>query len=356
MPVAWNLEQISAALQKPVEDLTVIVLDRPRHAELIAEIRSAGARIRLISDGDVAAAIATARPDSGVDVLMGIGGCAEGVIAAAALKCMGGAIQGRLWPRHEEDRAAIQAADLDPAQVLTTSQLCGGDEVFFAATGVSDGDLLKGVRFTASGATTNSMVMRHRSGTIREARAAARWPCAAWRPRRHRLTRRVRADHDAAPLDATAGRSARARGWRAASARARHRTLMRRPRTRLASCTRQPRRAEAPALRRMYIRRSHASTPLMLRRQWRVSRQPHHAACVSVAHRRRWWRRSPEQECVGPASGCPRRKALRRRQPNRTQQRVRGQLKRLGSGARVQLPWPQHGLPVRVTAFFSDPC
>jgi hypothetical protein len=236
MPVAWNLEQISAALQKPVEDLTVIVLDRPRHAELIAEIRSAGARIRLISDGDVAAAIATARPDSGVDVLMGIGGCAEGVIAAAALKCMGGAIQGRLWPRHEEDRAAIQAAGLDPAQVLTTSQLCGGDEVFFAATGVSDGDLLKGVRFTASGATTNSMVMRHRSGTIREARAAARWPCAAWRPRprRHRLTRRVRADHDAAPLDATASRSARAHGWRAASARARHRALKRQP---FAACT-----------------------------------------------------------------------------------------------------------------------
>ena len=170
MPVAWNLARISAALQKPIEDVTVIVLDRPRHTELIAEIRAAGARIRLISDGDVAAAIATARPDSGVDVLWGIGGCAEGVIAAAALKCMGGAIQGRLWPRHEEDRAAIQAAGLDPTHVLTTSQLCGGEEVFFAATGVSDGDLLRGVRFTATGATTTSMVMRHRSGTIREAR------------------------------------------------------------------------------------------------------------------------------------------------------------------------------------------
>ena len=150
------------------------MLDRPRHTELIAEIRAAGARIRLISDGDVAAAIATARPDSGVDVLWGIGGCAEGVIAAAALKCMGGAIQGRLWPRHEEDRAAILAAGLDPTQVLTTSQLCGGEEVFFAATGVSDGDLLRGVRFTATGATTTSMVMRHRSGTIREVRARPR--------------------------------------------------------------------------------------------------------------------------------------------------------------------------------------
>lgn len=230
MPVAWNLEQISAALQKPVEDLTVIVLDRPRHAELIAEIRSAGARIRLISDGDVAAAIATARPDSGVDVLMGIGGCAEGVIAAAALKCMGGAIQGRLWPRHEEDRAAIQAAGLDPAQVLTTSQLCGGDEVFFAATGVSDGDLLKGVRFTASGATTNSMVMRHRSGTIREARAAARWPC-----------RCVASSPSPPPSHA-----ARARRSRRSTA-GRHGQPLR-PRARLASCqrTRPPPRADAP--------------------------------------------------------------------------------------------------------------
>ena len=119
------------------------MLDRPRHAELIAQIRAAGARIRLLSDGDVAAAIATARPDSGVDVLMGVGGCAEGVIAAAALRCMGGAIQGRLWPRHEEDRAAIHKAGLDPADVLTTQRLCGGEEVFFAATGVSDGDLLQ---------------------------------------------------------------------------------------------------------------------------------------------------------------------------------------------------------------------
>ena len=162
--------------------MQVIVLDRPRHTELIAEIRAAGARIRLISDGDVAAAIATARPDSGVDVLWGIGGCAEGVIAAAALKCVGGAIQGRLWPRHEEDRAAILAAGLDPTQVLTTSQLCGGEEVFFAATGVSDGDLLRGVRFTATGATTTSMVMRHRSGTIREARARPRRSAACASP------------------------------------------------------------------------------------------------------------------------------------------------------------------------------
>ncbi len=115
--MATNLRAISVALRKPVEDLTVIVLDRPRHAALIQQIRTAGARIRLLSDGDVAAAIAVAMPDSGVDVLMGVGGCAEGVIAAAALKCMGGEIQGRLWPRHEEDRAAILAAGLDPAEV-----------------------------------------------------------------------------------------------------------------------------------------------------------------------------------------------------------------------------------------------
>lgn len=109
----------------------------------MAQIRAAGARIRMLSDGDVAAAVAAAAPGSGVDVLMGIGGCAEGVIAAAALRCMGGAIQGRVWPRHQEDRDAFAKAGLDPTAVLTTERLCGGTEVFFAATGVSDGDLLQ---------------------------------------------------------------------------------------------------------------------------------------------------------------------------------------------------------------------
>ena len=123
-PVAVNLRAISAALGKPVEDLTVVMLDRPRHAQLLSDIRAAGARCRLLSDGDVAAAIAAARPDSGVDVLMGVGGCAEGVIAAAALKCMGGAIQGRLWPRHEEDRKAILAAGLDPEEVRFPAAPC----------------------------------------------------------------------------------------------------------------------------------------------------------------------------------------------------------------------------------------
>ncbi len=173
--VATNLHAISGALRKPVEDLTVIVLDRPRHAKLIEEIRAAGARIRLISDGDVAAAIATARPDSTVDVLMGVGGTPEGVIAAAALKCLGGSIQGRLWPRDEADRAAILAAGRDPSEVLTTNTLCGGEEVLFAATGVSDGELLRGVRFTSEGATTSSLVMRYKSGTVREIQTTHRW-------------------------------------------------------------------------------------------------------------------------------------------------------------------------------------
>jgi len=173
--VATNLHAIASALRKPIEDTTVVMLDRPRHAKLVSEVRAAGARIRLISDGDVAAAIATARPGSNVDVLMGIGGTPEGVIAAAALKCLGGSIQGRLWPRDEADRSAIIAAGFDPSTVLTTEMLCGGQEVLFAATGVSDGELLQGVRFTSEGATTSSLVMRYRSGTIREINTTHRW-------------------------------------------------------------------------------------------------------------------------------------------------------------------------------------
>ena len=201
-PVETNLARIAAALGKPVDELAVVVLDRPRHEALIARIRAVGSRIHLISDGDVAAAIATARPNSKVDVLLGIGGTPEGVIAAAALRCLGGAIQGRLWPRHDADRAAFAAAGLDPTRVLTTEDLCSGDEarggprrrpprrgrdaapparlaqVFFAATGVSDGNLLDGVRFTAGGAVTNSIVMRFRSGTIRELHTEHRWRAA----------------------------------------------------------------------------------------------------------------------------------------------------------------------------------
>jgi fructose-1,6-bisphosphatase II len=173
--VGDNLRAVSAALGKPVCDVTVVMLDRPRHATLKEQVRTAGARIRLISDGDVAAAIATAMPGSGVDVLMGVGGSPEGVIAAAALRCLGGNIQAMLWPRDDDDRAAIVASGRDPNSVLPMHCLCGGDEVFFAATGVSDGELLRGVRFGAGGATTNSLVMRNASGTIREVTTRHRW-------------------------------------------------------------------------------------------------------------------------------------------------------------------------------------
>ena len=162
-----NLRWIAKAKRENVRDLTVVILDRPRHAELIEEVRASGARIRLISDGDVYGAIAAGSMQSGVDVLMGTGGTPEGVIAAAALKCMGGEIQGRLWPQNDDERTAIVDAGLDPAAVLTTDDLVRGDNCFFAATGITDGPLLDGVRFDARGVTTQSLVMRSRSGTVR---------------------------------------------------------------------------------------------------------------------------------------------------------------------------------------------
>jgi fructose-1,6-bisphosphatase II len=162
-----NLRWIAKAKRESVRDLTVVILDRPRHADLIDEVRAAGARIRLISDGDVYGSIAAGSPGSGVDVLMGVGGTPEGVISAAALKCMGGELQGRLWPQDEEERQAIIAAGLDPAAVLTTDGLVHGDNCFFAATGITDGPLLDGVRFDGRGVTTQSLVMRSRSGTVR---------------------------------------------------------------------------------------------------------------------------------------------------------------------------------------------
>jgi fructose-1,6-bisphosphatase II len=163
----WNIQAVSKALGKPVRELTVVVLDRPRHDELIGEIRQAGARIRSIPDGDVAGAIATAWPASGADVLFGIGGTPEGVITAAALKAMGGAIQGRLWPRTDEERQASIDAGYDLDEILDTERLVAGDNAFFAATGISDGELLRGVRYTRSGAETQSIVMRSKSGTVR---------------------------------------------------------------------------------------------------------------------------------------------------------------------------------------------
>ena len=162
-----NLKAVAKAKSCDVKDLMAVVLDRPRHDDLIAEIRRAGARIRLIPDGDVAGAISTAWPDSGADILFGIGGTPEGVISAAALKCMGGAIQGKLWPRNDEERQAAIDAGYDLEQVLDTDTLVSGDNCFFAATGITDGELLKGVHFDSSGATTQSLVMRSQSGTVR---------------------------------------------------------------------------------------------------------------------------------------------------------------------------------------------
>ena len=166
-PISDNLQKIAKAKKSGVEDLTVIILDRDRHEQMVKEIREAGARIRFISDGDVAGAISAARESSGVDVLYGIGGTPEGVIAACALKCLGGAIQGRLWPRNDDERqrAVDQGYDLD--RILTTDDLVSGDDVFFAATGVTDGDLVKGVRYRGDSAITQSIVMRSRSGTVR---------------------------------------------------------------------------------------------------------------------------------------------------------------------------------------------
>jgi len=162
-----NLRAVAAAKRESIGDITAVILDRPRHEQLIAEVRDAGARIRLIQDGDVAGAISTAWADTGADILFGIGGTPEGVIAAAALKCMGGAIQGRLWPRDDTEREAAVAAGYDLTQVLHTDDLVRGDNCFFAATGVTDGELLKGVHYDSRGASTQSLVMRSQSGTVR---------------------------------------------------------------------------------------------------------------------------------------------------------------------------------------------
>jgi fructose-1,6-bisphosphatase II len=164
----WNLERIAKAMHKKVEDLTVIILDRPRHQELIGEVRQAGACIRLIGDGDVSAAIATADSGTGVDVLMGVGGAPEGVIAAAALRCLGGELQGVLQFRKEEERVRARAMGItDENRVYGMDDLAKGN-VMFIATGVTNGSYLRGVRYTPYGATTHSIVMRSQTGTIRE--------------------------------------------------------------------------------------------------------------------------------------------------------------------------------------------
>ena len=147
------------------------MLDRPRHEDAIREVREAGARIRLITDGDVSAALLAVSERSPVDLLWGIGGTPEGVLSAAALKSMGGQLLGRLWPRNDEERSAALDAGYDLDRILTADDLCGGEDVFFSATGVTDGDVLQGVRYRGKGATTESLVMRSRSGTVRRVQA-----------------------------------------------------------------------------------------------------------------------------------------------------------------------------------------
>ena len=167
LPVAENVRRVAKALKSAVPDLTVCILDRPRHDALIDQVRETGARIRLISDGDVAGAIAAARPESGTDMLIGIGGTPEGIIAAAAMRCMGGVIQAQLAPTDDAERQKAIDAGHDLSRVLTTEDLVEGDNVFFSATGVTDGDLLRGVRYSGGGAYTQSIVMRSKSGTVR---------------------------------------------------------------------------------------------------------------------------------------------------------------------------------------------
>jgi fructose-1,6-bisphosphatase II len=174
-PIAENIRQVAKAKGKRPEEVSVTVLARPRHDRLIEEIREAGARVLLITDGDVAGAIVAALPRTEVDLLLGIGGTPEGVVAAAALKCLGGAIQGKLYPRDDGERQALIEEGYDLDRVLTTDDLVAGDDVFFAATGITDGYLLEGVEYWPDGATTYSMVMRARSGTIRSVKSDHRF-------------------------------------------------------------------------------------------------------------------------------------------------------------------------------------
>jgi fructose-1,6-bisphosphatase II len=166
-PVAENIRRVAKAKRVNNEDVTVCVLDRERHRNLVKEIRESGARTKFISDGDVAGAISAARPDTGVDLLLGVGGTPEGIIAAAALRCMGGAMQAKLWPRDDEEKQKAIDAGHDLDRVLETADLVRGDDIFFCATGVTDGELLRGVRYYADSVQTESIVMRSKSGTIR---------------------------------------------------------------------------------------------------------------------------------------------------------------------------------------------
>ena len=170
-PPAENVRRVAKVRGVSPSEISVVVLDRERHQGLIVELREVGAKVMLITDGDVAPAIAASQPGTGVDLLMGIGGTPEGVLSAAALKCVGGSIQGKLWPRNDDERQQLVDEGFDLDRVLTTDDLVGSQNVFFAATGVTTGALLRGVRYTREGATTDSIVMRSRSGTVRRIEA-----------------------------------------------------------------------------------------------------------------------------------------------------------------------------------------
>ena len=175
-PVGVNLDRIARVRDAHIDDLTVVLLDRPRHQEIIRQIREVGARIRLITDGDVSAAIQAAMEDyAGIDILMGIGGAPEAVLAAAALKCVGGEIQCKIWPRDEQERERLKADGIDINKVYRTDDLVKGNDVSFAATGITSGELLNGVQYFGWGARTSSVMMRSRSGTIREIHARHKW-------------------------------------------------------------------------------------------------------------------------------------------------------------------------------------
>ncbi|MFC9805239.1 class II fructose-bisphosphatase [Streptomyces griseoaurantiacus] len=166
-PVHVNIRRVAKAKNSTPEDVTVVILDRPRHTDLIREVRATGARIKLISDGDVAGSILALREGTGIDLLLGVGGTPEGIISACAVKCLGGTIQGKLWPKDEAERQRALDAGHDLDRVLTTDDLVSGENVFFVATGITDGELLRGVRYRSETATTDSIVMRSKSGTVR---------------------------------------------------------------------------------------------------------------------------------------------------------------------------------------------
>ncbi|MFJ1603405.1 class II fructose-bisphosphatase [Streptomyces sp. NPDC088253] len=173
-PVSVNIRRVAKAKKSSPEDVTVVILDRPRHEGIIKEIRETGARIKLISDGDVAGSILALREGTGIDLLLGIGGTPEGIISACAVKCLGGTIQGKLWPKDDEERQRAVDAGHDLDRVLLTDDLVSGENVFFVATGITDGELLRGVRYRAETATTESIVMRSKSGTVRQIRSEHR--------------------------------------------------------------------------------------------------------------------------------------------------------------------------------------